>query len=288
MVGDSVLREIVGSDALGPVHRANLTLPHDGCRGIDLLLLAGEHTGTQHPHPCLTVLQLRLLVLHRHDDSGGEVGDAHGGVGRIHRLAPGATRAIDIDFEIILADLYLFGLVYLGEDKHARSRCMDASLRLGRWNPLHTMNAALVLEVSPDPLCGVTRVALDRELHILDAAKVARGLLDDLGFPLLRLRIVQVHAQEIASEQGGFCSTFSHLDLHDHITAVVLIARDEQPTQALLHSRKFRRDVGKLLGERRIVRRHLGRRLDVVREGDPTVICVDDTAELGVSPIHFL
>src|SRR5690606_17092998 len=71
VVGDPVLGEVVGADAFGAVHRADLAATLVGRGGIPLLLLPGEQPRAQHAHTGLAVLQLRLLVLHRHDDARG-------------------------------------------------------------------------------------------------------------------------------------------------------------------------------------------------------------------------
>jgi hypothetical protein len=83
VVGDPVVRPVVGADLLRPVDRADL-----GATGGSVLLgllLEGEgqQPGTQDAQGRLLVLQLALLVLHRHHDAGRDVGDAYGGVGRV-------------------------------------------------------------------------------------------------------------------------------------------------------------------------------------------------------------
>ena len=157
----------------------------------ELLLLPGEQPGAQHAHPRLAVLQLALLVLHRHHDAGRHVGDAHRGVGRVDRLAAGAGRAEHVDLEVVRVDLDLLGRVDLREDEHAGRRGVDAALRLGRRHPLNAVHAALVLEVRPDALRGVGRVRLDRDLNVLVAAEVGLGAIEDLGLPAARLGVVR-------------------------------------------------------------------------------------------------
>src|SRR5699024_7342950 len=51
-----------------------------------LLALEVEEAGLEDAHRGLAVLDLGLLVLHAHDHTGGDVGDAHGRVRRVHRL----------------------------------------------------------------------------------------------------------------------------------------------------------------------------------------------------------
>ena len=60
-----------------------------------------------------TVLDLALLVLHRYDKSRRQMGDPHGGVGRVDRLATWACRAVDVDAKIARLDLDL-DLIGLG------------------------------------------------------------------------------------------------------------------------------------------------------------------------------
>src|SRR5690606_22399756 len=120
VVGDAVLGEVVRADPLGAVHAADLALARVGGLRRELLLLLREQAGAQHAHGGLAVLQLRLLVLHRHDDAGRQVRDAHGRVGRVDRLPARARRAVHVDLEVVRVDLQLFRLVDLGEDEHAR------------------------------------------------------------------------------------------------------------------------------------------------------------------------
>src|SRR5699024_9443240 len=50
-----------------------------------------------------------LLVLHAHDHTGGDVGDAHGRVRRVHRLPARARGPVDIDAQIVLVDIDVVG-----------------------------------------------------------------------------------------------------------------------------------------------------------------------------------
>src|SRR3954469_1047558 len=105
VVRDAVLREVVRTDLLGAVDGADLAAP--GVRGLllRLLLRRREQPGAQDTQGLLLVLQLALLVLAGGDDSGGNVRDAHGGVGRVDGLPAGSRGAVDVDAEVVGVDL---------------------------------------------------------------------------------------------------------------------------------------------------------------------------------------
>ena len=87
VVGDAVLREVVGPDLLRPIARADHRAPRGGLRLVRLALLHLEQAGAQHGHRLGLVLVLALLVLDRDHEAGRQVGDAHGRVGRVDALA---------------------------------------------------------------------------------------------------------------------------------------------------------------------------------------------------------
>src|SRR5208337_1992047 len=101
------LREIVGPNPLTAVAGADLRLAvrrAGGVKGGALLLI---HAGAQDFHRLGAVLVLAALLLHRHDDAGREVGDAHRAVGLVDVLTAGARRAIDVDPQVALVDLHV-------------------------------------------------------------------------------------------------------------------------------------------------------------------------------------
>src|SRR6266849_7637448 len=63
VIGDAVLREVVGADALRPVHRAHLAAPLRARLRVGFGLGLREQPRAQHAHRLLLVLQLALLVL---------------------------------------------------------------------------------------------------------------------------------------------------------------------------------------------------------------------------------
>src|ERR1700678_3427484 len=67
VIGDAVLREIVGADPLGPVHGPDLTAPLRARLRVRVRLGLSQQPRPQHPHRLFLVLQLALLVLAGHD-----------------------------------------------------------------------------------------------------------------------------------------------------------------------------------------------------------------------------
>ena len=142
VVGDAALRIVVGADLLGALAAADLRPPLRGELGLPPLPLQLEEPRPQHAHRLRLVLQLRLLVLHRDDDPGREVGDPHGGVGRVHALAARSGRAVHVDLQVVRVDLDL-DLLGLGHRRHGRRGGVDAPLGLGLGDALDAMRARL-------------------------------------------------------------------------------------------------------------------------------------------------
>src|SRR5690348_13894770 len=87
MVGDPALGKIVGADALGAVARADQRLARGGFLRLLLAQLLVLDARQQHREGLFLVLVLRARVLAFHDDAGGQVRDAHRGVGLVDMLA---------------------------------------------------------------------------------------------------------------------------------------------------------------------------------------------------------
>src|SRR5262249_7933293 len=122
VIGDTVLREIVGANFL-----ATVSAPDHGFtffRQCILLLLHLDfvQAGAQHAHGFLAILNLGLLVLAADHRVGWNVGDTHGGVSRVDRLSAGAggTERVDTNIFGIDLDVDVFGFGKNG-DGYSRS-----------------------------------------------------------------------------------------------------------------------------------------------------------------------
>ena len=104
VVGHPPLREVIGSDPLGPIARADLALAVRRAFAVHLLALDVVEPGAQYLHRLGAVLVLRLFR-RRHDQPRRQVRDTHGRVGRVDVLAAGARRTIGIDAAIAFVDL---------------------------------------------------------------------------------------------------------------------------------------------------------------------------------------
>ena len=152
VVGDAALREVVGADLLGPLAGAHLAAPLLGDGVLLLLHLHLVETRAQHLHRLRAVLDLRLLVLLRHDDAGRNVREPHRRVGGVHALAAGAARAERVDAQVLLVDLDVHVLGF-GQHRHRGRGRVDAAAGLGGRHALHAVHAALVLQPAVDAAC---------------------------------------------------------------------------------------------------------------------------------------
>jgi hypothetical protein len=153
VVGDPVLRVVVGADPLRAVDGADLAAP--GLAGLRVRLLLGgrEEPGAQDAQGLLLVLQLALLVLAADDDPGRHVGDAHGRVGGVDALAAGAAAPEDVDAQVVVVDDHV-DLLGLGHHEHAGGGGVHAALRLRDRDPLHPVDTALELQQGVRRLAG--------------------------------------------------------------------------------------------------------------------------------------
>src|SRR5438093_3154870 len=139
MIGDAMLGEVVGPDLLGSVPGAHLG---PALAGAGRFLLGDhlvEQARAQHLHRLDLVLELALLVLALDHEVGGQVGDAHGAVGRVDALAARPLRAEHVDPEVLVFDLHV-DLLRLGEHRHGRGGPVDEPLRLGDGYALYTVD----------------------------------------------------------------------------------------------------------------------------------------------------
>src|SRR5262249_47718286 len=154
MVGEAALGEIVCPNTLTTIAAANLGAALLGELGLTLALDEVHEPRAQHFERFRTVFVLRLLVLAGDDNAQPLaifrlLGDPHRRIRGIDTLPTWARGTKDINTQIsrVDIDLNLFGLWQNG---HSHGRGVDASLRFGSRNALHTVGAAFEFELAID------------------------------------------------------------------------------------------------------------------------------------------
>ena len=208
------------------------------------------------------------------------MGDAHGGVRRVHALATLAGGPVDVDAQVLVIDLHVLDLVGFGVDQDAGGGGLDASLRLGHGDTLHPVDAALELEDAP---CAVTGRLLrpDRHGEVLDATQIGLVGVQHFTGEAVLLGVALVHAHQLAGEQCGLFSAGTGLDLHDHVIGVVGVTRGQQVGELLLELRDLRGETVGLGGELGVLGGHLRGGLVVFTGLGETVVRLDDRLELA-------
>src|SRR5579862_2456473 len=224
VVGDAVLREVVGADLLAAVAGADHGFAFFGQSFLLLLHLDFIEARTQDPHALLAVLDLRFFVLAADDRVGWDVRDAHGGIGRVHRLPARARRAERIDAQIFGLDLDV-DVFSLGEHGDSNGRGMHAALLFRGGHALDAVDAAFVLELRIDAL------AFDDGDHFFEAADGGFGGREHLHFPALRFSVARVHAEHFVGEERGLITAGASADFEDDVLFVVGIFGEEQDLQ---------------------------------------------------------
>src|SRR5581483_10600308 len=110
MVGDAVLREIVGADAFTAVAGADQRPPLLGSFAVQFLLLQFVDAAAQDTHGAFVVFVLAAFILALHFQlirRTALVPDAHGALGFVDVLAAGAAGAHAFPFDVLLADIDL-------------------------------------------------------------------------------------------------------------------------------------------------------------------------------------
>src|SRR5262249_44507085 len=194
MVGDAVLRIVVGTDLLRPFAGPDLRAARRRELGLLLPALELVEPCAKDAHCLLAILQLGLLVLHRNDEPSWKVRDADGGIRRVHALAARSGRAHDVDLELVVVDLDL-DLFRLGHDRDGGSRGVDAPLRLGLRNALDAMCPTLELEDRERTL------SFDGEDRLLDTTALALAGRQRLRLQAETLCVAREHAPQLTRPQ---------------------------------------------------------------------------------------
>ena len=264
-------------------------MAHIGGLGGLLLVFHGQQAALQNAQCRRAVLDLALLVLHVHGDAGGDVRHADRGIRGVHGLSAGAGAHEDVDFEVFRIDFdFIVVLVGFREDDHAGGGSLDTSLRFGDGDALHAVHAAFVLEGSPHAvLRRRSAFGADGQLHVLDATELGGVLALHGDRPAALFRVSHVHTQQVAGEQRRFLATGAGLDLHDRVTRVIGVTRNQRGAQLLFGCGQLAFQPLGLFGEIGIFGRHLAGRLQIVLHLLVCGVGGDDGTQFGVAPTQL-
>ena len=275
VVGDAVLREIVGADFFAAFARADLVFADGGVFGVFLGDLAFEQARAQHGQGARPVFYLRAFVGAAHDESAGLVNDLHGGVGGVHALTALAGRAADVDLDLVGLDLDVH-LLGLGQHGDGGGAGVDAPLRLRGGHALDAVDAALVFE----PLENIRAGHFKNDF--LEPAEVGRTGIHRLDFPAHGFAVAAIHAVKVGGEEGGFRATRAGADFDDGIARVRRVGRHKVALDGereafvvgfeagdILFGQLRHLGIGQFRGEQRAVFREVGSGLEIgVAGGD--------------------
>ena len=194
VIGDPPLRKIVGANPLAAISRSDQTASGGGLTRFAFAPFAVTQTGCQDLHRAVFVAMLRAIVLTFNDKPGGQVGDAHRAIGLVNVLTAGAGGPKRIDPQIFGVDFELFACVGFGQHRNRARRGVNATLRFGFRDPLHTVPATLELQAAIDV------VALDPHDHFAPTTQVGRIAGNDFAAPAALFGKAQVHAQQVTRE----------------------------------------------------------------------------------------
>ena len=184
--------------------------------------------------------------------------DADGRLRAVDVLATRARRAIRVDAQVrrIDGDIDVPSLRQHGD---SRRRRVDAAARLRHRHALDAVRAALVLEIR------IRAGARDHEGDFLEAADLRRICVHELDLPALLLRIVRVHAEEVARKERRLFAADAAAYLDDDILLIIRVLRQEEDRQLfvelllLLHEvRELSFDKGMHLMVKRFAEHRLG------------------------------
>src|SRR5260370_42296657 len=94
VIGDAVLREIIGADFFGAVAGFDLAAAFDGESGLALILLLLVEAGAKAAHGFGASLDLRFFVLLVKEEAPWRVGISYSAIGGIDGLSGVAGRGI--------------------------------------------------------------------------------------------------------------------------------------------------------------------------------------------------
>ena len=162
-----------------------------------------------------TVLNLRLFILHRNDNTRRNVSHSNGGVRRIHRLTTGAGRTEDIDLQFGLGNLNVVRRLDQRNNLNSSERGLATSLVIKGADTHEAVGAGF------DRKSAIGVRGLDLEGCGLQASFFCVGRIHNLRRIPVALCPAQVHAQQDLSEICSIHAASATSDGDDCIALVI-------------------------------------------------------------------
>ena len=211
MIGHASLREVVGSDAFGPVAGSHQAFADLRLLGELFLLRDVEQFRLEQRHGAGTVFVLRALVLTLDHQTAREVRQAYGGIGLVDMLSTGARGTISIFSDVGFADLHAVDFIDLRHNGHRAGTGVDAALRLRFRHSLHPVRAGFEFQLRVHVFTN------DSADDFLVAAVLAPPRIHNLELPASGLCILRIHPEEIAGEDRCFIATCACANLQENV-----------------------------------------------------------------------
>src|SRR6185436_9724130 len=173
----------------------------------------------QHLHRLALVLELGALLLRSNNCPRWYVSDPNRGAGFVDVLAPGAGRAIDIDPEILFANLDVDFLVDDGINEDRRKARVTAGVVIERRDPHQAVHARL------RPQESIRVLAADLEDGAFYSRLFPFALVKNAHLESAALRPARVHPHQHLRPVLGFSAAGAGADLDLCIAEVVLTAQ---------------------------------------------------------------
>src|SRR5439155_15376179 len=169
--------------------RADVLAFELGVLALARLLLALQQARLENAHGRLTVLQLRALVLAGHDDTAGQVRDAHGRADLVDVLPARAAGPVGVDFDIFGVDR---DLRCAGFDRRQHFHQGKAGLPAMRGVERRQTHEPVLSALAAQIAKGVAPADLDRDAF--EARLFAGHAIEHVGPVAPTLGPAQVHA----------------------------------------------------------------------------------------------
>ena len=155
------------------------------------------------------------------------MGDTHSAIGGVNALTAVATRAININPQVVRVDFDV-GFFGFRQNRHGDGASMNPTLTLGRGHTLDAMNPRFELQST------IRCVTNNFKNNFFIATGIVGTFAEKLGFEAVIFAESQIHAHQFSSEQTSLVATSAGADFDDGVFIIVRIFRQQHQHKFLL------------------------------------------------------